>query len=246
MATIEELAGAAELTQAIYSNLQVGQIDARYLESKANGDPNMSAAQATDIAARYEVVQVFSDTNTGTNTGAYAALFRDKQSGNLTLTVRGTDGLGDWLNANLYLLIGIPPALNPQFNVLRPVIAQWIQSGLITAGTTIAGHSLGGYLAAALKASFPATFGSTYTFNAPGFTAGLGPVPQLLQTIFGMPVPQTGVVDVRGSAGLSVIAGLGNHVGDYAARTCDALSGPAAVLDQCVGRVGHRFLHLPS
>jgi hypothetical protein len=129
MTTINELSAAAELCQAVYSTLQVGAIDFEWLRDKANTDPNMSEAQARDIAARYEVVKVFSDSNTGGNTGAYAAVFKDKLTGRTTLAVRGTDNLGDWLNANAYLAVGIPPSLNPQFNALRPVVAQWIQSG---------------------------------------------------------------------------------------------------------------------
>ena len=213
MATINELPSAADLCQAVYSNLQVGAISYRQLLDKANSDPNMTELQAQDIASRYEVVKVFSDTNTGTNTGAYAAIFKDKLTGQRILAIRGTDGTSDWLNANLHLAIGIPPALNPQFNALRSIIAQWIQSGDLPAGSNIAGHSLGGYLAAALKADSPSTFNSTFTFNAPGIAAPLGPLPAVLQLIFGMPVSQAGVVDVRGSAGLSLIAGLGNHLG---------------------------------
>lgn len=209
MATINELSAASELCQAVYSNLGAGAITAASLEYKANGEQNMSVAQREDVAARYTVERVFNDPATG----VYAAVFKEKLTGTTTLAVRGTDGMSDWLNANAHLAVGIPPALSPQFNALRPVVAQWIQSGALQTGSAIAGHSLGGYLAAAIKASYPGTFGSTFTFNSPGFAEPLGLLPAVLQSIFGMPVPQTGVVDVRGGAGLSVIAGLGNHLG---------------------------------
>ena len=213
MSSIVKLSASSELCQAAYSPLVKGSITVAQLALKATGSPNMSAAQAQDFASRYTIVEVFSDSQTGT----FAAVFEDK-SGHRTLAIRGTDISRnmDWVS-DAYLAIGIPPSLNPQFLALRPVIAQWIQSGALPPGSTIAGHSLGGYLAAALKASFPSTFASTYTFNAPGFVQSLGGLQGVLQSIFGMPVPQTGVVDVRGSAGLSVIAGVGNHLGTLSA-----------------------------
>ena len=171
MATIKDLSSSAELCQAIYSNLEVGAIRYQSLLDKANADPNMPEAQARDIAARYEVVRVFNDPATS----AYAAVFKEISTGKTTLAVRGTDTASDWLDANLYLLVGIPPSLNPQFQALHPIVAEWIQSGALPPGSTIAGHSLGGYLAAAIKASYPSTFGSTFTFNAPGFVSALGP-----------------------------------------------------------------------
>ena len=210
MASINELSGTAEISQAIYSNLQVGSIDYRYLLTQPNNFDNMSEAQARDIAARYEIVNVLDDASSG----AYAAIFRNKDTRKLTLAIRGTDvSLNtDWLS-DAYVAIGIPPSLNPQFLALRPIIGDWIQSGLLPPSSDVAGHSLGGYLAAAIKASFPATFASTYTFNAPGFVEQPGGLLGVLQAIFGIPVPQSGVIDVRGSAGLSIIAALGNHLG---------------------------------
>jgi hypothetical protein len=184
MATIHEIAAAAELSQAVYSNLvALGSISAEWLLNEANGDRNMSPAQANDIASRYTVEAVANDPTTG----AYAAVFKDKQTGQVIVAVRGTDEASDWLS-DAFLLTGIPPSLNPQFNALRPVIAQWVQSGVVPVGSTIAGHSLGGYLAAALKATLPAVLGDAYTFNAPGFVESLGGLPLLLQTVFGMPV----------------------------------------------------------
>ncbi|OYU00063.1 MAG: hypothetical protein CFE40_01740 [Burkholderiales bacterium PBB1] len=211
MATIGELATASELAQAAYSPLlTLGTIDAERLRIKQNGDANMSVAQSDDFARRYTVERIFNDPTTG----SYAAIFKNKQTQELTLAIRGTDiSLNtDWLS-NAYLAIGIPPSLNPQFIALRPIIGDWIQSGLLPPGSDVAGHSLGGYLAAAIQASFPDTFSSTFTFNAPGFVEWPGGLPGVLQSIFGIPVPQSGVVDVRGSAGLSVIAERGNHLG---------------------------------
>lgn len=215
MVAIGELATASELAQAAYSTLlMLGAIDPERLRIRQNGDANMSVAQSDDVASRYTIEGIFNDPATG----AYAAIFKNKQTQELTVAIRGTDFSAnlDWLS-NAYLAAGIPPSLNPQFRALQPIVAQWIQSGVLPPGSTIAGHSLGGYLAAAIKASFPETFSRTYTFNAPGFVDWPGGLPGALQTIFGIPVPQSGVVDVRGSAGLSVISGLGNHLGSLSA-----------------------------
>ena len=144
MTSIVQLSIAGELAQAVYSPLDKGAIDPGELLVKANGNPNMSAAQAQDFANRYTVERIFNDPDTG----AYAAIFKNKQTQELTVAIRGTDISRnmDWVS-DAYLAIGIPPSLNPQFLALRPVIAQWIQSGALPPGSTIAGHSLGGYLA---------------------------------------------------------------------------------------------------
>ena len=235
MSNIVEVSASGELCQAAYSLLVKGVITVAQLEFKANGERNMSTAQAQDFANRYTVAEVFSDGLTG----AFAVVFEDKKSHARTLAIRGTDlSLNtDWLS-NAYLAIGIPPSLNPQFLALRPIIGDWIQSGLLPPGSDAAGHSLGGYLAAALKASFPSTFASTYTFNAPGFVESLGGLQGVLQSIFGIPVPQTGVVDVRGSAGLSVIAGLGNHLGTLSALEIES-AGALGFDNHSIARVTH-------
>jgi hypothetical protein len=214
MTSIFELQAASEVSQAVHSNLSgVGAITPSSLQFSANGGLNMSLAQREDFAARYTVERLFSDSLTG----AYAAVFKEKLTGKTTLAIRGTDLSlvnPDWLS-NAFVLTGIPPSRNPQFIALRPVVAQWIQSGVFAPGSAITGLSLGGHLAAALKAASPTTFTQALTFNAPGFAQPLGSLAFNLQLIFGMPVPEAGVIDVRGTSGLSLIAGLGNHLGSW-------------------------------
>ncbi len=77
----------------------------------------------------------------------------------------------------------------------------------------VTGHSLGGYLAAAVKSSYPqATQG--YLFNAPGVGGILGTVADSLASVLGLGSVSTGNLwNVRSSEGISFIAGLGYQLG---------------------------------
>jgi hypothetical protein len=100
-----------------------------------------------------------------------------------------------------------------QYQSLVDKVAQWQVDGVISAQTTITGHSLGGYLAAAVKSYYSSSFGAAYTFNAPGVGSALGSVTQFFQSAFGLTPNLTDVYDLRGTTGLSFIAGLGMHMG---------------------------------
>lgn len=207
----------AELAFAVYAALQLGENSSQIIRT---ADENMRPALAGAIADRYRVIAILDDTASG----AYAAVFEDKLTGARTLAIRGTTDIND-IVADTYLLTGTPASLNPQYAALAARVGQWQTEGVVGASTTVVGHSLGGYLATALKSSADFTLGLAYTFNAPGLGSAAGTLGEFFQGAFNIGVLSSAVYDIRGSTGLSLIAGLGQHWGTAVPVEIEAAAG---------------------
>ncbi|MFY9328082.1 MAG: hypothetical protein WAO76_08710, partial [Georgfuchsia sp.] len=191
---------------------------AAYAEGLTLGIPNtqtlidagMSLPQATRFAATYTVVTQFNSP-----TGASATVFKDA-SGQKYLAIRGTQGLTDYL-ADYLILNGLPLQLNPQYVALKTIVNQWLTDGTLksTFGDgstsqqfTVAGHSLGGYLAAGITADFATNVTHAYLYNAPGNNSTIQTIAQALG-LAAIPDPSK-ITSLRADAGISPIASLGN------------------------------------
>ncbi|MFO1204712.1 MAG: calcium-binding protein [Burkholderiales bacterium] len=209
----------AQLALAAYGDLSVGMPLNDYLT--ALGFSGMGEAQARAFAADYRVVKQYSDIETGLSVTLFECL-TDKHK---LVAVRGTEvaDLGDIEN-DILLSIGLSKAL-PQQVALNAKVQEWLDSGLLSPGFTVIGHSLGGFLATGLTAALGSQVGNVYTYNAPGvggiladgIASGL-PGDQLRQLFQKLLVGMSGidgskVTNVRALAGVSPIAGLGVSVG---------------------------------
>ena len=197
MCQISELKVQAELAFAAYANLSTGKPSQSELERAG-----MSATQAESFASRYRVVAQFT-----APIGASATVFADAQ-GRRYLAIRGTEDLGDYIVDGI-LAAGFPSYINPQFIALLPQVQSWVDNGILKPGFSIAGHSLGGSLACAIASLFPGA--QAFTYNSPGLGGSVGNVWDALRAVLGLDdtamVPN--ITNIRGTAGISVIAGLG-------------------------------------
>src|SRR6059058_2271741 len=138
MANLTDLSRYAQLSEAAYADLSAGNPDPKAL--RLGG---MALEEANGFAAEYLVIDRYSD-----GTGVSATIFQDL-AGKRYLAIRGTndpiDAAADFILAN-----GYPAALNPQYFALRSQIDAWTASGALPSKFTVTGHSLGGYLAAAV------------------------------------------------------------------------------------------------
>lgn len=203
MATIQELYTQSLLAQAAYANLVVGSISST---QSLRADASMALKQAEDFASKWTVVDQYSDAS-----GVGATIFQEIATGKKYLAIRGTEpGLGD-INADYILALGFPSFLNPQFIQLRGVVQGWIDNGKLNSGFSITGHSLGGYLATAVGTWFGAQTASVYTYNTPGIGGITGNVVDAFRTTFGLGnIPLiSNLNNIRGTAGVSLISGLG-------------------------------------
>jgi hypothetical protein len=90
MSTIREYYNQAEFALAAYAELYQGIEEQDYINALQNDGKGMSLSQATAFAAKWEVVDSFSD-----DTGVSAAVFkrRNDASGQTYLAIRGTDSV---------------------------------------------------------------------------------------------------------------------------------------------------------
>jgi hypothetical protein len=222
MTTIGDFFKQAELAQAAYANLAAGAIDNTGISALRSAG-GMSPSQAAQFAETWRVVApTFTDAS-----GASATVFEEKSSGKRYLAVRGTDPQLNDLFTDGLLALGIPSRLNPQFTALRAQVEAWRANGTLGNSFSVAGHSLGGYLAAALKEVFPAQVSDAYLFNAPGVGGVVGSVANLFSSAFGLSGSAgANVWNLRGSEGASVITGLGSQLSEPIRIQIEAASGP--------------------
>lgn len=234
--SLHTLYGHAQLALAAYGDFAREMPRNDYLT--ALGFSGMSNAQARAFAADYRVLDTYDGRVTrdyvddignvyqvSIKTGLSAILFERIEDRHQVVAVRGTelDDLADLKN-DLLLLLGGSRAL-PQQVALNAKVQEWLDSGRLSPGFTVAGHSLGGFLATGLTAVFRSQIDSVYAYNAPGvggvWVDGLGtglPFDQLRQLLKLLLVAMSGVdpsrvIGVRAFPGISLIAGLGAPVG---------------------------------
>ena len=90
----------------------------------------------------------------------------------------------------------------------------WLADPAMLGGQTftVAGHSLGGYLAEALKETYSARVTAAYLFNAPGSGGLIGNLGDLVSGLFNQSKPgANNVWNIKGSEGASFITGLGGQ-----------------------------------
>jgi Ca2+-binding RTX toxin-like protein len=222
MNSMHEYFTQAELALAAYADLQPGVPNTRNLEDDGRG---MSPTQAASFAARWRVVAqyngevevpVLDEFNQPTgafttiNTGLSVTLFQQVGgSGAQYLAVRGTAGLADlWTDLVDIAILGTPER-QAQYAALKAQVEAWLGDGTLAPGFTVAGHSLGGFLAGALLVDFPSEIAHAYLYNAPG-VGGLSAALRLLLNLDHNPsLDLTKVSNLRAEAGSSLIAGLG-------------------------------------
>lgn len=167
----------AELALAAYSTFAPGMTLADYKNALIDAGKGLSTTQAADFAATWSVVTQYTDSLTG----ASATVFQEVATGKKYLAIRGTQGLTDYF-ADYLILNGTPSQLNTQYLLLKAKVSQWLGDGTLTAGFTVTGHSLGGYLAAGLVADFGTSISQAYLYNAPGNNSLISQVMQAMDT----------------------------------------------------------------
>lgn len=209
MSKLSDYSIQSELAQAAYGTFLDRAIEVEELTNPAVG---MSTSQATIFVEEWQVAAQYSDPISG----ASATVFEAIDGGAKYLAIRGTELSANDVVSDLLLATGWPSYCNPQFLALKSQIETvWMQDPAVLQGQSFAvtGHSLGGYLAAAIKSSFPQATQS-YLFNAPGVGGILGSVADSLASVLGLSsVSADNLWNIRSSEGISFISGLGYQLG---------------------------------
>lgn len=209
MSKINDYSMQAELAQAAYGTFSNGVILNTDLTNISVG---MSPTQATFFASKWQVADQYNDPVTGLS----ATVFEAIGGGTKHLAIRGTEITGKDLLADGLLTTSLPPTLNPQFTALQLQLNDvWLNDPAIFQGQsfTVSGHSLGGYLAAAVKQNFTQAT-DAYIYNAPGVSGLLGNLAGAISSALGLgSILPDKIWNIRGSEGFPVIAGLGYQLG---------------------------------
>jgi len=198
----------AELAQAAYGTFSGAAI--RTIELTEN-NVGMSLSQAARFAEKWEIAAQYSDPITGVS----AIVFQAKEEGTKYLAIRGTELAVNDLTADGLLASAIPPNLNLQFLVLKAQLEIWLNDPNVLQDQTfvVSGHSLGGYLAAAVKQNYTQVT-EAYLYNAPGVNGVLGNLADAVSSVLGLnSITSDNIWNIRGSEGFPVIAGLGYQIG---------------------------------
>ncbi len=206
---IAEYLKQSEFSLAAYANLIPGVDPVPALQDSIVG---MSNSQAVTFAAKWEVVAQYSDPIIGVS----ATVFQAIDGGAKYLAIRGTELAINDLTADGLLALGLPSNLNPQFTALKAILdIYWLNDPAVLQGQsfTVSGHSLGGYLAAAIKQSYTQVT-DAYLYNAPGVGGLLGNLADALSSALGLSsIAPDNIWNIRGSEGFPIIAGLGYQLG---------------------------------
>lgn len=122
----------------------------------------MTAAQGAEFAALWRVTEQYTDPVTGVS----ATLFQAATGGPRYLAVRSAPEPVDAMPDVSVPPPSAPTRLGPQYQALRSRVLRWLDEGLLAPGFTVAGHGLGGALAAALAAEFDSLVGRAYLYYA--------------------------------------------------------------------------------
>ena len=225
MGLINDFFVQSQLALAAYANLLPGSPSKTALI-----DAGMSDSQATLFARDWRVVEQYTHTEqtpiyddggniTGyltTSNGLTVTVFQEVETGKRYLSIRGTEatsGSDLWTDLKDLVAIGTPEHQS-QYQSLKAKITEWQGDGTLPASFTVAGHSLGGFLAAAVAIDFPLNVEHAYLYNAPGAGGVRANLEQAIQTLNGLPYGSRtldlGIVsNLRAASGASLIAGLG-------------------------------------
>lgn len=209
MSTAKTYAIQAELSQAAYSMFSGKAIATTELTNSDTAD--MSLSQATAFVEKWQVAAQFNDPLTGVS----ATVFEAKEGGAKYLAIRGTELEAKDLLADGILATAMPSFLNPQFNMLQLKLNEWLNDPNVLQGQsfTVTGHSLGGYLAAAVKQNY-AQVTDASLYNAPGVGGLVGNLVDALSNVLGFSITASNNIwNLRGSEGFPVISGLGFQLG---------------------------------
>lgn len=203
MSQINEFFVQSELALASYATFSKGEPDQNELINAG-----MSLNQADNFASKWRVIDQYTDFS-----GVSATVFENIIDGKRYLAIRGKEitDPDEIVEDGGTLFNGIPDK-SAQYQDLKNQIKIWQQSTVLPYSFTVAGHSLGGWLAGALAVEFPDSIEHAYLYNAPGLFGFAGELIDQFNQIFGtdfLSIDLSNISNIRASVGLSPISGLG-------------------------------------
>lgn len=145
----------AQFSLAAYADLSASIAVGTYIQRLIG--KGMGETQAASFAAQYEVVDRYdgmvlhnyidefgNPQQAMTPTGLSATIFRNRDTGEVTLAIRGTDDQNDFATDLFSILALGTSKYQAQYAALYSKVQEWLGNGKLTSGFRVTGHSLGG------------------------------------------------------------------------------------------------------
>ena len=146
----------AQFSLAAYADLSASIAVGTYIQRLIG--KGMGETQATAFAAQYEVVDRYdgmvlnnyidefgNPQQAMTPTGLSATIFRNRNSGEVTLAIRGTDDLTDLLTDVISIGVIGSTKYQSQYAALRSKVQEWLGNGKLSAGFSVGAIPLAGF-----------------------------------------------------------------------------------------------------
>lgn len=177
--TITAYSDHANLALAAYSSLS----PEGELQPQLN-NKDFTKISAAKFAATWDLVDQYFNGYTGLP----ASVFKNRLTGEVTLSIAGTDDIEDYLT-DIISVAGVGyETLQIQYVELKTEVLEWMAAGVLSPTFSVVGHSLGGFLARGLTVDFPGNVTHTYTYNAPGFGGALVELGTMLGNVINIPI----------------------------------------------------------
>ena len=188
----------------------------RLINEETDGSRDFSptqAAQFIDTATGYTVLSQSPYPGPPAGDGFSATLFQNNATGEKTLAIRGSDDAFDYITDVIDVAVLGSTGLQSQYQTLKAYYDLLVSEGQLDTNETfsVAGHSLGGFLAQAFSLDYFGKVTETYTYNAPGFSTDSSEVLTALGISGNTSV--AGITNLYGEQGLELTAGLGQLIG---------------------------------
>lgn len=227
MDTFVDLYMQSQLALAAYAQLSSSATGVEFI--RALQDAGMSQSQATHFSEQWTVFAQYNhqsepypvyDEITGellrydtVTNGLSVTVFQEVATGQKYLAIRGTDDFYDVATDLVSVAVLGTTRFQGQYQSLRSKVQEWVGNGTLPSQFTVAGHSLGGFLATGLASEFTVNVNHAYLYNSPGVGGvNASEVAVRLRAALHITAPlpdPSRISNVRADAGISPIAGLG-------------------------------------
>lgn len=172
--SIEQILRYGELSDASYIDITAGTSDPD-IQGLLQRDRQFSVQQSIDFTTQYEVMASSSEYGIGSLSGFDATLFKDKNTGEVILSFRGSSSPLDWMADAALGVSGI--TFSQQISMIN-FYEKLIDENVISSTTnlTVTDHSLGGFLAQLFTGRYESIVDHAYTYNAPGVGGAMAEV----------------------------------------------------------------------
>ena len=191
MSGVNDFLEHAELAFGAYADLSgpVSDQPSKLREAGFSSNQAGNFAENWQVVAQYDgkveetYIDEFGEEHTFLNPTGLSATVFENDDGKRYLAIRGTESsfpelINDWATNIIDIGLLGTAEHQAQYAALSDKVQEWLDDGTLQSGFSVAGHSLGGFLATSLALEYEGDVADAYIYNAPGLTGVTGMLAQ--------------------------------------------------------------------